>query len=218
MNKHILAISAAAIFAASSSVASAATYLPVGPQTNVAVSTVTGGGWTQCYSSTYGTPLGNSSAGALANCGTGNIMLAARLVNSETLLVLAQAALADVTFNTGNGNVTHNANGTEWYNSDNYSWGFARGGDSVQRGECDVSSINAAERLCWHTVSFTGGWRAGTNTGLNSSSAFERLIFAADASVGAVPEPATWLMIIMGFGFIGASMRRKRQTVRVSYG
>lgn len=36
--------------------------------------------------------------------------------------------------------------------------------------------------------------------------------------VGAVPEPATWLMMIMGFGLIGASMRRKQQTLHVSYG
>lgn len=35
---------------------------------------------------------------------------------------------------------------------------------------------------------------------------------------GAVPEPATWLMMIMGFGLVGGSMRRKRQTVQVSYG
>jgi hypothetical protein len=34
----------------------------------------------------------------------------------------------------------------------------------------------------------------------------------------AVPEPATWLMMIMGFGLVGAAMRRKRETVQVSYG
>lgn len=37
-------------------------------------------------------------------------------------------------------------------------------------------------------------------------------------TMGAVPEPATWLMMILGFGLIGASMRRKKQTLQVSYG
>lgn len=30
---------------------------------------------------------------------------------------------------------------------------------------------------------------------------------------GAVPEPATWAMMIMGFGLVGSAMRRRRQTV-----
>ena len=35
---------------------------------------------------------------------------------------------------------------------------------------------------------------------------------------GAVPEPATWLMMIMGFGLVGAAMRRKQpSTLRVRY-
>lgn len=36
-------------------------------------------------------------------------------------------------------------------------------------------------------------------------------------SVSAAPEPATWLMMIAGFGIIGASLRRKRATVNVRY-
>lgn len=38
-----------------------------------------------------------------------------------------------------------------------------------------------------------------------------------DITSGAVPEPATWLMMIAGFGFIGAAMRRKRHTVSASF-
>ena len=35
---------------------------------------------------------------------------------------------------------------------------------------------------------------------------------------GAIPEPATWLMMILGFGAIGGMMRAKRrQNVSVSY-
>ncbi len=35
---------------------------------------------------------------------------------------------------------------------------------------------------------------------------------------GAVPEPATWAMMVLGFGLVGASLRsRRKQTVRVTY-
>lgn len=32
------------------------------------------------------------------------------------------------------------------------------------------------------------------------------------SAAGAVPEPATWGMMILGFGMAGASMRRRRRT------
>lgn len=34
---------------------------------------------------------------------------------------------------------------------------------------------------------------------------------------GAVPEPSTWMMMIMGIGLAGIGLRRRRQTVRLSY-
>jgi hypothetical protein len=34
---------------------------------------------------------------------------------------------------------------------------------------------------------------------------------------GGVPEPATWAMMILGFGVVGGAMRRRRTTVRVAY-
>ena len=35
---------------------------------------------------------------------------------------------------------------------------------------------------------------------------------------GAVPEPATWAMMIVGFGLVGGAMRRSRKaTARVTY-
>ena len=40
----------------------------------------------------------------------------------------------------------------------------------------------------------------------SSSNSFESDNFA----VAAVPEPATWAMMIMGFGTIGALMRRRQ--------
>ena len=37
------------------------------------------------------------------------------------------------------------------------------------------------------------------------------------AATGGVPEPTTWALMLMGFGAMGAAMRRNRATTRVSY-
>ena len=215
MKKLFVAASAAAL--AISTQAGAATYTPIGVQTNVSVATVLSGGWSQCFVGTYGTPIGNSSALPLAGCDTsGDLMLAARLTGSDTLLLLAQAPTADVLFDVGNGNTTHNANGVEWYYSENYSWGFAQGGDTVARNQCDTNGGNGQFRLCWHTIAGVGGWRAGTATNLNDSQAYERLIFSSAGS-GAVPEPATWAMLILGMGIVGAGMRKRQASARYTF-
>jgi PEP-CTERM motif len=203
--------------------AQAASYLPVGPQQNVAVATVTGGGWTQCFSEAYGT-YGTTISSALSTCTGDLLMMAGRRTGSDTLLLLAQAPKVDVLFPTGTGNTTHNANGTEWYFDNNYSWGFASGGQSVYRVSCDASGVfnsNTADnnnRLCWHTGggALQGGWRVGSNSSLNSSTGFERLLFSA-SSRAAVPEPATWALMILGFGLVGGAMRRRKPTTKFNF-
>lgn len=65
------------------------------------------------------------------------------------------------------------------------------------------------------TLTFTGltslyGLVNDTNSG-NNTGAFE-------INVSAVPEPATWAMMLMGFGMVGAGVRsRRKQSVRVTY-
>ena len=208
-----IASAATLIVAAVAAPANAASYLPTGPQTNVAVSTVTGGGWSLCLSESYGT-YGTSISSTLAGCTGSRLMLAGRETGSSTLLLLAQAATADVIFDTGTGgNSTHNANGTDWYFSNGWSWGFAPQGVGVFRTSCDASGVfnsnsaGAAERLCWHTGggALQGGWRVGTNTFLNNSSNFERQIY----SFNGVPEASTWVMLIAGFGMVGGAARRR---------
>ncbi len=41
-------------------------------------------------------------------------------------------------------------------------------------------------------------------------------VVLAGPAVGAVPEPATWAMLILGFGVVGGTLRRRRH-VRVSF-
>lgn len=56
------------------------------------------------------------------------------------------------------------------------------------------------------------------DTLLNSGLAFAGITVAGEpVDPGAVPEPATWAMLILGFGAVGAAMRRRRHTARVSF-
>ena len=207
--KYLL-IAAASLFVAVP--AFSAPYLPMGPQTNVALSTVTNGGWAQCYSSSMSTPFGNNASNALSGCTGGKLMLAGRATGSDTLLVLAQADKQDVLFDTGqNFDVTHEANGTAFYNADSYSLGFAPAGESVFKYQCDT--VGGDGRLCLHTFDWVGGYRINDINGLNSSTDYEKLAFTMS-----VPEPATWTLMIVGFGLVGAMMRRRtRQSFNGTY-
>ena len=64
-------------------------YMPTGAQANVALSTVTGGGWTQCYAAAMATTIGNAGENVLNVCQGDYIMMAGRATGSQTLLSLA---------------------------------------------------------------------------------------------------------------------------------
>jgi hypothetical protein len=134
-------------------------------------------------------------------------MLAARRVGTTVWDVLGAADFASVTTDTSTGNITTLANGIEWYYSPSWSWGFAKGGDSVSRTSCDTSSTNAAQRLCWHTGNgnINGGWRAGANTGLNGNNGWERSIFTAN--VAQVSSPS--ILAIFGLALVGFGLKRR---------
>lgn len=61
-------------------------------------------------------------------------------------------------------------------------------------------------------VTFSGTVRIGGAGGSGSASE----IFFENGNFAAVPEPATWAMMIGGFGVVGAAMRRRR-SVQVSF-
>ncbi|MFH1600369.1 MAG: hypothetical protein ABIH12_08885, partial [Pseudomonadota bacterium] len=164
--------------------AAAQTYTPVGPQINVPEATVTGGGWSACYQSTYNVS-GDSVAGILAACSEENIMYACRPVGAPNFTVLAQAPRTAVFTDTGFGNVTTSANGSEWYFNASYSLGFAPGGQPVTRTSCDTTNTGSGDRMCVHTGggNINGGWRCGSNTSLNGNAGWERVILQATPSV-----------------------------------
>jgi hypothetical protein len=74
-------------------------------------------------------------------------------------------------------------------------------------------TADGQERIRGVALDLVGAEPAGFN--------IDNLRFGAAGQVivpGAVPEPATWLLMIIGFGAIGGMMRaKKRQSVTVSY-
>ena len=186
--------------------ANAQTYLPVGPQTNVPVNTVIGGGWTECYRDTYNIDLDSDTV--LASCPGERLMLSCRPTGSSTLTLLAQGDRSDVTFDTGNNeDITHIANGVGWYfnsaeGESTNSWGFVRAGDSVEKDNCDVDTSGANdERLCWHLNG--GGYRCGATEELNGSVDFERVVYTLSLPTSRpIPTLSEWGLIAMA-GILG---------------
>jgi hypothetical protein len=108
-------------------------------------------------------------------------MLACRPVGSANFTVAAFANRNDVLTDTGDtdNDITHVANGEGWYYNSNYSWGFAKAGDGVDKNSCDYLPVgNLDKRLCFHTVDghIDGGYRCGTTVDLNGSTTWERVI------------------------------------------
>jgi hypothetical protein len=52
-------------------------------------------------------------------------------------------------------------------------------------------------------------------TGSNGQVDFQNIGFTANVSAPAVPEPATWAMMLFGFGLVGSTMRRGRRSLAI---
>jgi hypothetical protein len=188
--------------------------MPVGPQNDVNINTVLNDwGWTLCDTRAYSAGNAGGFSSLDASCsGFDSIMLAGRIIGSEILDVLAATGLTDATTDTGaaNNGLTTTSNGSEWYYNTNYSWGFAGLGDSVNKFECDTAASGERDRLCWHTLaSNVGGYRSGSNLGLNNSEAFEKLVFVANSN--SVPVPVPGVIALMGLGLVGIGYQRRKQ-------
>ncbi|MEY2883316.1 MAG: hypothetical protein RL490_1040 [Pseudomonadota bacterium] len=53
-------------------------------------------------------------------------------------------------------------------------------------------------------------FKTGTFTLTQQYFGYQQVLTITDAAAGAVPEPASWAMLIAGFGLTGAAMRRRR--------
>ena len=189
----------------------AAAYLPFGPQLNVAISTVTSGGWNFCYAANMGSIFGTSAASVLSGCSGNRILLGALPVSdTNTFAVLAQTTMAKAFQNTGaadNGIFT-TADGSDWFNADNWSWGFKPVGVPFQKFQCAFAPPTGS--MCIHTLDYVGGYSVNTDTGSAAANGYYKIVFSGYFEDNSVPEPASWAMLIAGFGLTGAVMRRRR--------
>jgi len=150
-----------------------------GVRNNVAVAELAAQGFSQCFNSQYAT-AGASLTQVLAQCSGSQLVMACRATGSSTLLVAATGFRADVLFDTGAAASTvHTANGVNWYFNTSLSWGYAPAGLAVNKNSCDIETASQGQRMCWHTSAnaMLGGYSCGTNIQLNSSTAFEKVIY-----------------------------------------
>lgn len=64
-----------------------------------------------------------------------------------------------------------------------------------------------------------GDFGGGATYGASVNDGIDILNYAGDGiALAAVPEPATWAMLILGFGMVGASLRYRRRATTVAYG
>jgi PEP-CTERM motif len=210
MNPIRRIFAAAAVSLVSATAQASPVYLPVGAQANVAVATVTGGGWTQCYAASMAAAIGDAAENVLNACQGDYLMMAGRRTGSSTLLALAAAPRAETIVDTGNTSNTHVANGASWWFSDYWSWGFTALGDTVSNGQCDTS--NSPLSMCLHTFSWVGGYRI--NNIYSFDNTYEKVFYVANAGASAlsskVPEPAS--LALVGLALAAAAAARRRRT------
>ena len=142
-----------------------------------------------CFSNTYKDVLSSSTITDImdTHCTASNIMIACRQTAAQETIKLLSWATRECVFTSSTGSdfssrySTLNCQGSEWYFSKTYSWGFADAGNSVYKHSCDTDTSGSNDkRLCWHSSSYYGGFRCGSARWLNYGSSaenYERLIF-----------------------------------------
>ena len=95
-------------------------------------------------------------------------------------------------------------------------FGIQSTGINVPAGYTSGSQITAATDIFANKTLAALGLTPGQFTFTVPNDAIQ-LNIIGDSVVGAVPEPATWAMMIGGFGIVGASMRRRRNKAKVTY-
>ena len=164
-------------------------YYPSGIQQNVSEQTLRDNGWTLSYEQTYETPIGNSIT-PIRPSGQ-YVILAGKAVGSSTITLAAAAPTSDVFTETAI-NTPQLLNGTYWYYTLTTncptcgSIGFAPTNDITQNS-ADTSNVGDPLRMSWHLEAGIGGYRLGTDSGLNSSAAYLKQVWSWDGRPTAAP-------------------------------
>lgn len=83
-------------------------------------------------------------------------------------------------------------------------------------GSCQVGLVTANDLAAFDAMGYNLNFNILNNLGFTFDTA---QIFALDGLAGLVPEPATWMQMLAGFGLLGAALRRRNKpAVRVTFG
>jgi hypothetical protein len=161
-----------------------ADYYPSGIQQNVSEQTLIDNGWTKFYEQTYGTITATT---APLRPSEQYVILAGKAVGSSTI-ILAAAAPTSAVFTETVLNTPQLINGTYWYNTPSKSIGFAPTA-TISQNTADQVDTSSVLRLSWHLNNIEGGWRLGSLTELNSSTAYLKQVWTWNG-VSTTPAPA----------------------------
>lgn len=98
----------------------------------------------------------------------------------------------------------------------NTGWGVFTTGLTATSGSVGATFGNGDAAI----VYANGGrtiWNGFLTDTVNSSQLYQNELAFVFGGSGAVPEPATWAMMIAGFGLVGGAMRRRQSVTRVAY-
>lgn len=138
----------------------------------------------------------------------------------EAVYNLGNGPAATDTWLTGAGNLT---TGNFWTNNALLGPPNATAGGTKTLAQWIADNSGSTLSVYGIQVGFGSGWE-GTFSGAadNVNIAFGQTVYNTNFEVAAatspVPEPATWSMMIIGFGAVGASMRYRRRTSAVAFG
>ena len=161
-----------------------ADYYPSGIQQNVTEQTLIDNGWTKFYEQTYGTITATT---APLRPSEQYVILAGKAVGSSTI-ILAAAAPTSAVFTVTVLNTPQLLNGTYWYNTPSNSIGFAPTA-TISQNIADQQDTSSVLRLSWHLNNIQGGWRLGSLTELNYSTAYLKQVWTWNG-VSTTPAPA----------------------------
>lgn len=99
--------------------------------------------------------------------------------------------------------------------------------DGGARQDLATLGLDGSEAGVWKGLSSTFNSGAATNAQLylinantiraGNDFAVDDISLSTESIVNSVPEPATWAMMILGFGMVGGAVRRKRRSYNIAY-